>query len=65
MRRFQFVITMRGAATSVRLVEVRTEPRARELAQRILHESPEHLGVDVWEGEHRLFTVGQSTDSAA
>ena len=59
MRKFQFVISMTSASIAVRIAEVRTEARARELAQRVLKESPKHLGVDVWEGEDHLFSVGQ------
>lgn len=56
---------MGGASVAVRVVETRTVERARELAERVLKESPQHLGVDVWEGEDRLFTIGQSNASAA
>jgi hypothetical protein len=60
MRRFQLVITLAGASMAVRLVEVRTEERARELAERVLRESPNHLAVDVWEGDSRRFSVGKA-----
>ena len=60
MRKFQFVITLPFSSIAVRVVEVRTEARARVLAERVLAESSNHLGVEVWEGENRLFTVGQS-----
>ena len=60
MRKFQFVISLPCSSIAVRLVEVRTEARARELAERVFKESPEHLGVDVWEGENHLFTIGQA-----
>ncbi len=60
MRKFQFVISMPCSSIAVRLVEVRTEARARELAERVLKEAPNHLGVDVWEGEKHLFGVGES-----
>ena len=59
MRKFQFVVSTLCASIGVRLVEVRTEARARELAERVLRESPQHLGVDVWEGDNHLFSVGQ------
>ena len=59
MRKFQFVITLVGASMAVRIVEVRTEDRARELAVRVLRESPNHLAVDVWEGDSRRFSVGR------
>jgi hypothetical protein len=58
MRKFQFVISLRFSSIAVRIVEVRTEARARELAERVLRESSNHLGIEVWEGDHRLFTVG-------
>ena len=61
MRKFQFVITLVGSSTAVRIVEVRTEERARELAERVLRESPNHLAVDVWEGDSRRFSVGRSS----
>jgi len=59
MRKFQFVITLVGASMAVRIVEVRTEERARELAERVLRESPNHLAVDVWEGDSRRFRLAQ------
>jgi hypothetical protein len=65
MRKFQFVVAMRGGAVGVRIVEVRTEQRAKELAERILRESTQNLSVDVWEGERHLFAVGQARHSAA
>jgi hypothetical protein len=60
MRKFQFVITMPQASIAVRIVEVRTVERARELAERVLHESRNHLDVDVWESDKHLFTVGDT-----
>ena len=60
MRKFQFVITLVGSSMAVRIVEVRTEERARELAERVLRESPNHLAVDVWEGDSRRFSVGRT-----
>ena len=57
MRKFQFVISMPCSNVAVRIVEVRTEARARELAERVMRESSGHLGVDVWEGETHLFAV--------
>jgi hypothetical protein len=60
MHRFQLVISTRSNAVAVRLVEVRTESRARQIAEQVLSESPDHLGVDVWEGEAYLFTLGES-----
>jgi len=65
MRKFQFVISLPCQSIAVRIAEVRTEARARELAERVLRESPNHLGVDVWEGENHLFTVGQAGRSVA
>lgn len=59
MRKFQFVISLPCSSIAVRIAEVRTEARARELAERVLKESPKHLGVDVWEGENHLFSLGQ------
>jgi hypothetical protein len=59
MRKFQFVISQPHSSIAVRIVEVRTEERARELAERVLKESRNHLGVEVWEGENRLFAVEQ------
>ena len=59
MRKFQFVISLPCSSIAVRIVEVRTAERARQLAERVLEESPEHLGVDVWEGETYLFAVGE------
>ncbi len=58
MRRFQFVIALAGGGVAVRLVEVRSEQRARELAERMLRESTAHQGVGVWEGDDHLFSVG-------
>lgn len=60
MRKFQFVISLPCSSIAVRIVEVRTEERARELAERMLKESPNHLGVEVWEGDDHVFAVGQT-----
>jgi hypothetical protein len=60
MRKFQFVISLPCSSIAVRIVEVRTDERARELAERVLKESSNHLGVDVWEGETHLFNIGQT-----
>jgi hypothetical protein len=65
MRKFQFVITLVGSSMAVRLVEVRTEERARELAERVLGESPDHLAVDVWEGDSRRFRLDQAARQVA
>jgi hypothetical protein len=65
MRKFQFVITLVGSSMAVRLVEVRTEKRARELAERVLGESPDHLAVDVWEGDSRRFRLDQAARQVA
>lgn len=59
MRKFQFVVTLPYSSIAVRIAEVPTEAQARELAGRVLNESRNHLGVDVWEGDRRLFSVGQ------
>jgi DNA-binding cell septation regulator SpoVG len=65
MRKFQFVISLPCSTTAVRIAEVRTEARARALAERVLHESPQHLGVDVWEGENHLFSLGHPARKVA
>lgn len=59
MRRFHFYIDDdRHAVPTEMTVEVATEARARELAERILAESSHHLGVEVCEDGERVLGLG-------
>jgi hypothetical protein len=59
MRRFHFYIDDdRHSVPTELTVEVATEARARELAERILAQSPHHLGVEVCENGERILGLG-------
>ena len=65
MRKFQFVISMPRSSIAVRIVEAQTDAQARYLAERVLGESRNHLGVDVWEHDRHLFNVGAGASLVA
>jgi hypothetical protein len=57
----------RYTVPNLRMLQAASQARARQLAERILEESAHHLGVEVWEADHRLFILDQgrrSDDSA-
>ena len=58
MRDFVFIVSYEAdRQPSVMLVQAIGEVRARELAQRILAETPRRNAVEVWEDGKHLFTV--------
>jgi len=59
MRTFHFYVDDRRCGSPRELrVQARDEPRARQLAERMLAESEHHLGVEVCERGSRLFGLG-------
>jgi hypothetical protein len=60
LREFQFFVTdARYAVPSLHIVRAANEAKAREIAERLLAESPHHLGVEVLDDDGaRLFAIG-------
>jgi hypothetical protein len=49
----------RYSIPTMRFLTAASVPRAREHAERILGESPHHLGIEVWAGEVLQFRIQQ------
>lgn len=63
MAAFEFYIEDSGySALEFRVVIVRDEVRAREIAARILEESPQYTGIEVRLSSRRLFALGSLDD---
>jgi hypothetical protein len=60
LREFQFFVSdARYAVPSLYIVRAASEARARALAERMLADSPHHLGVEVVDDDGvRLFAIG-------
>jgi hypothetical protein len=59
MPAYEFYIEDSGySALEFRVVIVRDEARAREIASKILQESPHYTGVEVRLSSRRLFAIG-------
>lgn len=62
MRDFQFVVRdSRYSVASEMHLAIRDEAAARELAEAALERSSQHLMVEVWEHNERLFSIGART----
>ncbi|HEY2709610.1 MAG TPA: hypothetical protein VGI95_16290 [Caulobacteraceae bacterium] len=63
MKTFHFYIDDAGSGAPRELVvETRDEARAREMAEEMLRQSPEHLGVEVCDGGARVFGIGSFSE---
>jgi hypothetical protein len=63
MPAYEFYIEDSGySALEFRVVIVRDEARAREIAARILEESPHYIGVEVRLSSRRIFALGSLSD---
>jgi hypothetical protein len=65
-RTFQiFIDDNRYTVPSLYIVTVRSEQRAREIAERLVQESDHHLGAEICENGEPLMTLGSYAERAA
>ena len=53
----------RFAAPSLHLVNAVNEAMAQEIADELMDDTPDCVGVEVWEGEQRLYLRGEAGGS--
>ena len=60
MRTFRVLVRHAGSATpSLHLVQSTDAAVARAIADVLMRETPDALGVAVWDGERRIYALGE------